>query len=95
MMSFIVATNVVASQPAKRRLTGTPTAHANSVKTETKKNKKMPKLASMVLFILGQHFRLMFVFFWMSKKIDERDVSWSLSFMAEVLCSNMGQNYGC
>ena len=28
-MSFIVATNVVASQPPEYRLTGTPTASAN------------------------------------------------------------------
>ena len=28
-MSFIVATNVIASQLPKRRPTGTPTAHAN------------------------------------------------------------------
>ena len=28
-MSFIVATNVVASRPPERQLTGTPTARAN------------------------------------------------------------------
>ena len=57
-MSFIVATNIIASQPPERRTTGTPTTHANCFITIQLKFSRihmwsltMPHMADSVLFV--------------------------------------------
>ena len=50
MMTFIVATNVIASRSPERRPTGTPTARAKNYKLRTTKNECDLKSKGVVMF---------------------------------------------
>ena len=49
-MTFMVATNVIASRPPERRPTGTPTTRAKNCKLRTTKNECDLKSKGVVMF---------------------------------------------